>query len=194
MSIDPRILIERILEGDSSSARALVDRFQGVVYAVCFRMLRHRQDAEDVTQEVFFRVFRHLASWDATRPFKPWLITIAVNRCRVALTKRTRTPTPSENIQHLTEPELPEEHGVLEEEIQLALQSLREEYRTCFILYHQQELSCSEIGEIIDCPEGTVKTWLYRARKELAEWLKRRDLEHCSYSPSSNESDPQKRK
>ncbi|MGH7200444.1 MAG: RNA polymerase sigma factor, partial [Planctomycetaceae bacterium] len=69
-----------------------------------------------------------------------------------------------------------DENHALAEELEQALAQLREEYRTCFVLFHQQELSCAEIGEILDCPQGTVKTWLYRARRELAEILQRRGI------------------
>lgn len=61
----------------------------------------------------------------------------------------------------------------LGEELQIALNELREEYRTCFVLFHQEEQSCQKIAEFARLPEGTVKTWLHRARKELAETLRR---------------------
>ena len=62
------------------------------------------------------------------------------------------------------------------EELQLALGTLREEYRICFILFYQQELSCAEVAEIMQCPQGTVKTWLHRARRKLADSLIRRGV------------------
>jgi len=62
------------------------------------------------------------------------------------------------------------------EEVNIALEKLREEYRNCFVLFYVQELSCAQIGEILGCPQGTVKTWLHRARKELAGHLQRRGV------------------
>jgi RNA polymerase sigma-70 factor (ECF subfamily) len=59
----------------------------------------------------------------------------------------------------------------LAEELQLALNKVRDEYRTCFILFHQKNLSITHVAELMHCPEGTVKTWLHRARRELAEIL-----------------------
>ena len=170
---DEAALVQRCLNGDVESLRAFVERHQGLIFGICFRMLGHREDAEDVAQEVFSRVFRNLNRWDPTRPIKPWLITITANRCRTALTRRSRLPIPSEFI---GEQAVENSHSEpdLGEEIQLGLDQLREEYRTCFILFHQQELSCVEIGEILNRPEGTVKTWLHRARRELAEFLQRR--------------------
>ena len=66
---------------------ALVDRFQGQVFGLCYRMLGHRQDAEDVTQESFSRALRSLKSWDNQRAFRPWLMAIAGNRCRTWLVR-----------------------------------------------------------------------------------------------------------
>src|SRR5262249_15779196 len=68
---------------------------------LCVRLLRHRHDAEDVTQEVFLRVFRSLRGWDATRPLKPWIISIAVNRCRTRLTQRSRRPEAVDYLQEI---------------------------------------------------------------------------------------------
>jgi RNA polymerase sigma-70 factor (ECF subfamily) len=171
-------LVARCLSGDGLGVRAFVDRFQGAVFGLCYRMLGHRQDAEDITQEVFVRAFRSLSHWDSTRPLKPWLFTIAANRCRTALANRSRKPI-FKDCDH----EVPavEEEGLsaaeLAEEVQTALGLLREEYRLCFILFHQQDYSCAQIGEVLGCPQGTVKTWLHRARRELAEHLKRRGMD-----------------
>ena len=64
----------------------------------------------------------------------------------------------------------------LAEELQLALETLREDQRICFVLFYQQELGCAEIAEVMECPEGTVKIWLHRARHELADHLRRRGI------------------
>lgn len=168
-------LVRRCLAGEEAGVRAFVEKFQRRVFGLCFRMLGHREDAEDVSQEVFLRVFRNLHRWDPERPLIPWLMTIAANRCRSALQQRTRLPTPSEFVDVGVSVDSDNRFD-LAEELQLALDGLREEYRACFVLYHQQELCCAEIGEILKCPEGTVKTWLHRARRELAEGLRRRGI------------------
>src|SRR5262245_40191353 len=74
--------------------RELVERFQPEVYALCVRMVGHRQDAEDVTQEVLLRIFRSLGRWDGIRPLRPWVLGIAVNRCRTWIGMRRRVPEP----------------------------------------------------------------------------------------------------
>ena len=77
-------LVRRCLRGEPEAIRVLVDRFQTEVFGLCVRLLSHRQDAEDVTQEVFLRIFRSLKRWDSNRPLKPWIIGITVNRCAAA--------------------------------------------------------------------------------------------------------------
>lgn len=170
-------LVQRCIEGDEAAVRAFVQRFQGRIFGLCYRMLGHREDAEDVTQEIFLRVFRNLWRWDARRSLVPWLMTIAVNRCRTALKQRSRLPAVSDIVE-ATQCRASSEDGELGEELQCALQQLREDYRTCFVLFYQQELPCTEIGEILNCPTGTVKTWLHRARRELADILRRRGVVH----------------
>ncbi|GAB4140463.1 MAG: hypothetical protein Tsb009_09800 [Planctomycetaceae bacterium] len=172
---DDAALVRRCLNGDGDGLRAFVARFQGLVFRLCYRMLGHREDAEDITQEVFVRIFKNLHRWDSSRPLKPWLITITANRCRTALTRRARLPVPSEFVeeQPSSGSSAPDDLG---EELQLGLDQLREEYRTCFVLFHQQEMSCLEISEILDRPEGTIKTWLHRARRELADFLIKRGI------------------
>ena len=174
--MDDRELVERCLTGDREGLRAFVEQFQGWVFALCFRQLGHRQDAEDVAQETLARAVRHLGHWDGIRPLKPWILTIAVNRCRTHLSrKNTRARTIHAEID-VPAPTTRLGEFDLAEELQLALQQLREEYRTCFLLFHQQELSLQEVARIMECPDGTIKTWLHRARRELAGLLRARGV------------------
>jgi RNA polymerase sigma-70 factor (ECF subfamily) len=172
--VSDAVLVERSLRGDEAGVRGLVDRHQGVVFGLCLRMLGHREDAEDVAQEVLLRMIRNLDRWDRERPFRPWLLTIAANRCRTALVRRKGRPSPSEFVDSVPAP--PPAAEDLPEEIQLALGQLREEYRSCVVLFYQEELSLAEVADILGCPTGTVKTWLHRARRELAELLEKRGL------------------
>lgn len=155
----------------------LVEHFQGTVFGLCYRMLGHRQDAEDVTQESFVRVFRNLSRWDNQRDFKPWLLAIAGNRCRTMLAARGRRPRTRDVVHELPDPS-ENGHGamLLGEEVALALEHLRAEHRRAFLLFHGQELSYAEISNVLDCPIGTVKTWIHRARRELARLLRERGV------------------
>ena len=92
MTAEDAILVRGCLKGDAGAIQALVDRYQSDVFGLCVRLLRHRHDAEDVTQEVFLRIFRSLKRWDGQRPLKPWIMSIAVNRCRTWLVQRAKRP------------------------------------------------------------------------------------------------------
>jgi RNA polymerase sigma factor (sigma-70 family) len=180
MTMDDPALVEAIRAGDPQATRLLVERYQGIVFGLCRRMLNHRHDAEDVTQETFLRALRAIFGFDSARPLRPWLLEIAANRCRTALALRARRPrlAPVATVQDRVDPRpgLADPDG-LAGELQQAVDRLRPEYRTVFLLYHEQNLSYEEIAQSLDRPVGTIKTWLHRARAELAERLARRGME-----------------
>lgn len=169
--MDDGKLVDLCLSGDQSAIRAFVERFQGLVYTVCLRRLKSREDAEDVTQQTLVRAIRHLQHWDPNRPIKPWILTIAINRCRTQMSRRCRQIRAVASGSEIPVQEIRLETLGLAEELQLALNKVRDEYRTCFILFHQNNLSITHVAELMRCPEGTVKTWLHRARRELADIL-----------------------
>lgn len=169
-------LVRGCLAGNESGWSAFVEQFQQPVFGLCLRMLRHRQDAEDVAQESLVRAVRNLDRWDQVRPFMPWLLTITANRCRTALERRGKRPMSTEFAIEPAATDQVEGAGEITEEVELALAELRDEYRECFILFYQSELTCAEISEVMGCPVGTVKTWLHRARNEVAERLRRRGV------------------
>jgi len=166
-----RELVAECRAGNAGAIRDLVERFQNDVFAICFRLLRHRHDAEDVAQDSFVRVFRSLHRWDTARPLKPWILTIAVNRCRTALSKRNRRPTPVEFLADVPGAEVPESSSELSAAISEALNELRGDYREVFILFHEIGKPYEEIAEILERPVGTVKTWLHRARARVLAHL-----------------------
>jgi RNA polymerase sigma-70 factor (ECF subfamily) len=146
------------------------------VFGLCVRLLNHRHDAEDVTQEVFLRVFRSLRGWDSGRPLKPWIMGIAVNRCRTWLAQRIRRPELVDYLQDTLPGPATDDSGELLQEIQTALGELRLEYRTAFVLFHEQGQPYEDIAHAMDRPVGTIKTWLHRARMEILERLRRRGM------------------
>lgn len=179
MSEELPVLVTRYLDGDQTSLAQLIDRFRGQVYGLCYRMLRQREDAEDATQETFFRVANNLHRWDSQRAFEPWLLTIAGNRCRTLLSKRKRRP-------HVLSLEFPvpddtleqRRAGLLNEEIDLALGTIRDDYRHAFQLFHHQQMEYADIAVALDVPLGTVKTWVHRARREIVLKLQNRGVVH----------------
>jgi RNA polymerase sigma-70 factor (ECF subfamily) len=168
------LLVERCMSGDQSAMQRFVQKFEGLVYHLCLRSLGRREDAEDVAQDVFLRTFRSLHRWDSDRPLTPWLVAITSNRCRTALGRRSRQPPVVAVIEQEAAANVRE--AELAEELQLALEQLRPDYRRCFELFYRRELSVAEVSRRLGVPQGTVKTWLHRARKELAGHLERRGV------------------
>ena len=175
-------LIRRCLAGDQRACRDLVVRYQRQVFSVAMRVVRRAEDAEDLTQETFVRMFRALDRYDPERPFAAWLFTIAT-RLAIDHLRRRRVPTVSMQV---AEPGSTEERTIdvedpglkpdeitsnAEEEVQAQslIDSLPEHYRIVVLLRHQQDLSYEEIAEALNLPLGTVKARIHRARALLRD-------------------------
>jgi RNA polymerase sigma-70 factor (ECF subfamily) len=170
-------LVDRCLAGEQTAILEWVERYQGPVFGLCLRMVRHRQDAEDLTQESLVRALRNLGRWDRQRPFLPWLLTIAGNRCRTLLARRTARPGTTPLVEALADTAADQEPARrLSEELHLALEEVRDDYRSAFLLFHQQQMSYADIAVTLQRPVGTVKTWVHRARRELIGRLSRRGV------------------
>ena len=180
--IEDAELIRRSLTGDQRACRDLVRRYQRQVYSVLLRVVRRSEDAEDLTQETFVRMFRALDRYDPERPFTAWLFTIAT-RIGIDHLRRRRIQTMSLTV---SEPGSTEEHtldvedpGLKPDEVasyaeearnaQDLIDSLPEHYRIVVLLRHQQDLSYEEIAEALNLPLGTVKARIHRARALLKE-------------------------
>ena len=169
------VLVDRCLAGNQQAIRELVDQYQGPVFGLCYRMLRHRQDAEDMAQETFVRAVRSLVRWDRQREFLPWLLAIAANRCRTLLSRRTRRPATTALVDSVPDDAgLEEPARRLAEELQVALSAVRAEYRQAFELFHVPQVELPRIAAHLGRPVGTIKTWVHRARRELIAQLSQR--------------------
>jgi RNA polymerase sigma-70 factor (ECF subfamily) len=178
-------LVTRCLSGDPTAPRELVERFQSDVFAICRRLLAHQHDAEDVVQEVFLRVFRSLGTWDRTRPLRPWVLGIAVNRCRTWIGRRGKGPELADYLHEAPDRRPTDDSAELAREIRAAVDALRAEYREVFVLFHEHGRPYEEIAEVVGRPVGTVKTWLHRARLEILDRLRSRGL-----VPTESETQP----
>lgn len=173
-----RQLVNRALSGDQQAMLMIVERYKQRVFGLCYRMLGQREEAEDMSQEAFIRVLNNLPSWDQDRAFEPWLMTIAANRCRTQLARR-KSPTPS--LEQTATPEdrtwTNEKNAAhLLEEVKLVLAQLPTNHRRAFELFHQQQHTYAEISAALGVPEGTAKTWVHRARTEMARRLTDREV------------------
>lgn len=164
--------------GAAFSFEHVVSQYQSMIFGLCLRLLGHRQDAEDMTQETFSRFYRYQKHWDPQRPLGPYLRTIAGNRCRTLMSRRGRR---LQSLETAAEPQTIADDQArraawLNEELKLALTSLPEKQRRAFELFHGEAMAYAEIAEALDCPLGSVKTWVHRARGALIEHLRDRDV------------------
>lgn len=174
-------IAHRCLAGEPGAFREFVQHFERQVFALCLRMLGHRHDAEDTAQESLIRAVRYLGNWNPEQPLTPWVMKIAANRCRTALARRAKLPILTEGTGSEVSRRTASVLG-LGEELGLALATLAPNQRACFEMFYLQELSVAEVARAMSVPEGTIKTWLHRSRKQLAERLKERGV-----TPDANE-------
>ncbi len=170
-------LVVRLLRGDQDAFAALVERYQRAVFNLCYRMLGEAREAEDAAQETFLRAYQHVDRYDAGRPFKTWLLSIASNYCIDRLRKRRLTwlsldeplpPHPALNSQEAG----PEDTTLYRERdaaVHRLLNQLAPEYRAAIILRYWYDMSYLEIAGILDTTESAIKSRLFRARQMLAE-------------------------
>ncbi len=162
----PQPLILRARAGEAAAFRQLADALAGLTFNIAWRMTGHRADAEDMSQEVFLRLHRHFATYDPRLPFLPWFRRLTTNAClNWCRTHRSRRP------QRLEEDSPAAPAREPSEDLRDAIRSLPEEQRLVLALFYFEGLSVAEIGEAMDAPGGTIKTWLYRAREALKERL-----------------------
>jgi RNA polymerase sigma-70 factor (ECF subfamily) len=174
-------LVARTLAGDRSAFRALVERHYNAVYRLCRSILRHPEDAEDATQEVFVRVYEALGQFAGRGAFGAWLRRLTVNHClnRVQ-TASARAASRSYSLDLLAETlpasdmDDPEERllrSVEIERIRAELEYLPESQRVALALRLLEGLSYEEIAEMMGVPVNSVRSWLHRGRARLREAL-----------------------
>ena len=179
-------LIERFQKGDDYSFDEIVNRYQDRLLNFVYRFLGRYDESEDVVQDTFIKVYRNKDAYQKIARFSTWIYTIAGNLAKTELRKRKRrklfslSRLGSENKEYEIpstglSPEERVEGVMQEEEIQRAIQSLPEKFKTVIILRDIQELSYEEISKIVDIPLGTVKSRVNRGRLKLRDLLKARE-------------------
>lgn len=170
---DPE-LIARCLDGDRNSFEMLLIRYEKPVFNAAFRMLHNKEDARDVTQTVFLKVYENLDKYDSRFRVFSWIYRIAMNEAIDCLNKRDRTETiEDESTDPGSGPEQETSNAQLRNDLQTALMSIKPEYRTVVVLKHFLDCSYFEISEILDLPEKTVKSRLFAGRQLLKDALTR---------------------
>mgnify|MGYP001177283077 CR=1 FL=1 len=165
-------LMARIALDDQDAMEELIGLWKLPIFRFFLRSLNQREDAEDLTQRVFIRVYRSSPRYVAQAKFSTWLFTIARNLLIDEIKKRKRRP--QEVFDERIENAEGREDGQVEENREILLNQLDaipENQRTALLLRVQRELSYREIAEVMKATESNVKTWIHRARLELRKSL-----------------------
>jgi RNA polymerase sigma-70 factor, ECF subfamily len=171
---DDTTLMEQCIKGNRQAFETLLGRYEKPVYNAAYRMLHSRDDARDVTQTVFLKVYENLDRYDPKYRFFSWIYRIALNESVNVLKKSSRLEAlNTETISQTQGPEQQASSEQLREGVQTALMAIKSDYRSVVVLKHFLGCSYTEIGEILDIPEKTVKSRLYTARQLLKEQLER---------------------
>ena len=173
-----------LLKGRPEACEEIVRRYERPIYGLIARMVRDEAQAEDLTQDTFLKMFRALARYDPTLRFSSWLFRIAHNTAIDYLRQRRlliATPIDdpddeSDPLQELPDPsaispERSAERSELAAAVDRALDRVRPDYRAVLVLRYQEGLEYQDIADVLGVPLGTVKTFLHRARRDLAREL-----------------------
>ncbi len=170
-------LMRAIQNGDMVSFNRMVDRYKDRLMNVIGRMLSSTEEAEDIVQETFVRVYLHRQSFNFQHCFSTWIYTIALNLARNELRKRKKFKFYDIDDMQGGESEFAVEAKIpsrLPQALNAAIKELPEKYRMAFVLRDIQELAYDEVAKILSVPLGTVKSRVNRARMMLREKLKPR--------------------
>lgn len=173
-------LVQQILNGNNNAFRFLVAKHQRLVVHIVGRVVQRQDEVEDICQEVFIKVFRKLKLFRGESKLSTWIARIAYNTSISHIRKQLKNERSYDESPGLVANEKDEElnqRGIEKEEAKKYLLEMIEElpvhYRTVLTLFHLEEFSYKEIEEITEMPEGTIKSYLSRARKILKEKLEK---------------------
>lgn len=179
-------LVERAQRGDKRAFELLVEKYQHKLARLLSRLIRDPGEVEDVTQEAFVKAYRALPSFRGDSAFYTWLYRIGINTAKnylVAMARRTPTSTQidaeeaesyesGEQLRDINTPESLLLSKEIAATVNLAIESLPEELRAAIQLRELEGMSYEEIAKLMDCPIGTVRSRIFRAREVIAERLK----------------------
>jgi len=181
MTTNDQLLIDAILAGETQSFGVLVERYKDLVFTLAIRMVKHREEAEEVSQDTFIKVFRSLNKFKGDSKFSTWIYKVAYNTCLDRLKKHKRE-------QHVVAIDEYTEHQVMtidnaldamekeerKQAIQSCLEQLPSDDSALLTLYYFEDLSLDEIAKIVGLTANNVKVKLFRSRKKLTSILRSR--------------------
>ncbi|MDR2938854.1 MAG: sigma-70 family RNA polymerase sigma factor [Clostridiales bacterium] len=168
-------LIQRVLNGELAYFNELVNRYKNLVYSIILRMINNSDEADDLAQEVFIKIYKNLDKYYPEYKFSTWVIRITTNHVIDYRRKKFKETVPLEDVEYeLSTADSPESEYIKKEEKQRlknVVNKLPDMYKIPIVLYHEQGLSYQEIADIIDEPLSKVKNRIFRGRKMLKEIL-----------------------
>ena len=188
-TLNDRQLVERILSGDTQVFGIIVKNTERLVSQIIFKLVKNEEDRKDLVQEIYLKAFKNLGKFKFQSKLSTWIGQITYNSCINHLEKKklvlienrieegdlgeTKLEFISNKLinKFTNEIELLINGNELSDTLAFEIDRLSPLYRTLITLYHQEEMSYSQICEITNLPEGTVKNYLFRARKKLKESL-----------------------
>jgi RNA polymerase sigma-70 factor (ECF subfamily) len=168
------VLVEKVLNGEDSFYRMLVERYEKQVYSLGMSFFHNPGDSEDFTQEVFVKAFRSLGQFEGRSRFSTWLYRIAYNSAINKAQRRTEYAGLAENAEAVfgLTPEEESVRAAVREAVREAVNDLPEKYRVCIDLFFFYDCSYYEISTITGDPVNTIKSHIFRAKKILREKLR----------------------
>lgn len=173
-SNNDQLYIDKVLSGDTNAFAILVDRYKDMVFTLALKVLKHREEAEEVSQDTFIKAFKSLKNFKGTSKFSTWLYKIAYHSC-LDRTKKYARAYQTDTIDEYTENRIISsddtgrtiERNERAEAIEECMNLLPEDERTILWLFYYQEMSLKEMVEITSLSESNIKVKLHRARKRM---------------------------
>jgi len=161
-------LVNQSKSGDPEAFSELVRRHQHVVFNVSYRFMRDSALAEDMAQEAFLKAYRLLKGFRGDCSFSTWMYRVTCSVCLTELNRRKRRNEVEQELQYNVETsEEPVENPDMPEMIRRCVRRLPDRYVQIITLYYLKGVSYEEIAQVMNIPMGTLKTWMFRARKQL---------------------------
>jgi RNA polymerase sigma-70 factor (ECF subfamily) len=185
VELDDRQLVEQIRQGDDGAFEMLVRRKTSKVYGLCYRVIGNGEDAKDISQLVFLKLWENLEKYDATYAFDTWLYRMVTN---VAIdfmrSKQSRDNAVNSNLRLVKTSIDPEQTvTVARKEVESVFNAvsnvLSPKQKTIFVMSEMEDLRSSEIAKVLGCRESTVRNHLFNARKLMQAQLKKRFPEYA---------------
>lgn len=168
------IIIDKIIQGDKSACRIIIDKYKSFVFNLAFRIVNNREDAEEVTQDSFIKAFRYLESFNRKAKFSTWLYRITFN---TAVSKTRKKKVEKNSINDVPEEMLPvdafeKSFNLLKEQqqkkyISIILAKLSAEERGLVTMYYLEEMPMEDISDATGLTKSNVKVKIHRARQKL---------------------------